>query len=511
MPNAAPDTPYDAISGPRRLVAGFLLALSNFMVVLDLTIANVSIPHISGSLGITMDQGTWIITSYAVAEAIVVPLTGWLALRFGSVRVFTAAMLGFGIFSLLCGISQTLGMLVAFRIGQGICGGPIMPLSQTLMLRVFPPEHRGAALGAWVMTLSLGPATGPIIGGWISDNLSWHWIFLINVPFAAASTFAAYLLLRPVETQTERLPIDKIGLMLLVFWIGCLQIMLDIGRDHDWFGDWKVVGLSIAALVGFLAFVIWELTEEHPIVDLRIFRFRTFTVSALAMALCFGSFFAGIVVVPQWLQASMGYSATQAGMVTAMHAYAVLLAAQFAARMIGRVDPRLMISLGVTWIALMTLWASFWTSGTPFWHLALPMFLLGFGMPFMMIPLTQIPLQTVPSRETANAAGLQSFMRTMATAISTSIVMTLWSDSERVKQTGLAGQLNPEDAMASLATLGFSNEQALLLIHRMVQNEATTLAVNYTFQVSGFLLLASAALIWLMPRVRLGDASPSGH
>lgn len=361
------------------------------------------------------------------------------------------------------------------------------------------------------MTLSLGPATGPIIGGWISDNLSWHWIFLINVPFAAASTFAAYLLLRPVETQTERLPIDKIGLMLLVFWIGCLQIMLDIGRDHDWFGDWKVVGLSIAALVGFLAFVIWELTEEHPIVDLRIFRFRTFTVSALAMALCFGSFFAGIVVVPQWLQASMGYSATQAGMVTAMHAYAVLLAAQFAARMIGRVDPRLMISLGVTWIALMTLWASFWTSGTPFWHLALPMFLLGFGMPFMMIPLTQIPLQTVPSRETANAAGLQSFMRTMATAISTSIVMTLWSDSERVKQTGLAGQLNPEDAMASLATLGFSNEQALLLIHRMVQNEATTLAVNYTFQVSGFLLLASAALIWLMPRVRLGDASPSGH
>ncbi|MDE0946806.1 MAG: DHA2 family efflux MFS transporter permease subunit, partial [Sphingobium sp.] len=229
------DSIFSRLTPRQRTLAGLVLALSNFMVVLDLTIANVSVPHIAGNLGITPDQGTWIITSYAVAEAICVPLTGWLAQRFGVVKMFIWAMIGFGIFSVLCGLSMSLTMLVACRIGQGLCGGPIMPMSQTLLLRIFPPDQRARAMGLWAMTTLLGPAMGPIIGGYISDNWSWHWIFFINVPIAILCVTAAMALLRPVETETARLPIDRMGLFLLVFWIGCLQIMLDIGRDHDWF------------------------------------------------------------------------------------------------------------------------------------------------------------------------------------------------------------------------------------------------------------------------------------
>lgn len=240
------------------MLAGFVLALSNFMVVLDLTIANVSVPHIAGNLGITPDQGTWIITSYAVAEAICVPLTGWLAQRFGTVRLFIWGMIGFGLFSLLCGLSTTLGMIVACRIGQGLCGGPLMPMSQTLLMRIYPPEQRAKVMGLWAMTTLAGPAVGPIVGGYISDNWSWHWIFFINVPIAAGCVFAAMALLRPAETERHKLPIDFIGLALLIFWIGCLQIMLDTGRDHDWFGDPMIVALAVMAAIGFLVFIIWN-------------------------------------------------------------------------------------------------------------------------------------------------------------------------------------------------------------------------------------------------------------
>ena len=219
------------IAPSRQMVAGLVLALANFMVILDLTIANVSIPHVAGSLGITLEQGAWIITSYAVAEAICVPLTGWVAGRFGSVRTFVFSMIGFGIFSFLCGISVSLGMLVASRIGQGIFGAFLMPMSQTLLLKVYPPEKRNMAMGLWAVTLLMGPAVGPMIGGWLTDNYSWHWIFLINVPVAILCIVVGFALLRPIETDRQILPIDFVGLALLVLWVGCLQLVLDLVQD----------------------------------------------------------------------------------------------------------------------------------------------------------------------------------------------------------------------------------------------------------------------------------------
>ncbi|HEX7822117.1 MAG TPA: DHA2 family efflux MFS transporter permease subunit [Sphingobium sp.] len=491
---------YKLIPANRRLAAGMVLAVSNFMVVLDLTIANVSVPHIAGNLGISPDQGTWVITSYAVAEAICVPLTGWLAQRFGTVNTFIFAMIGFGIFSLLCGLSPTLGMLVACRIGQGVCGGPLMPMSQTLMLRIFPPEARGKAMGLWAMTTLLGPAVGPIMGGYISDNWSWHWIFFINLPICALCTFAALALLRPVETETKRLPIDKVGLALLIFWIGCLQILLDIGRDHDWFADPTIVLLAIGSAVGFPAFIIWELTEEHPIVDLRVFRHRGFTFGVIALALCFGAYFASIVLIPQWLQTSMGYPATDAGIVTAFTAMTALITSQIAARMLGRVDPRLMVSCAVAWLGCMSLLRMGWTSGADFWTLAMPQVLQGFAMAFFMIPLTSITLTAVEPHETASAAGLQNFLRTMAVAISTSVILTVWGDSQRVARNEIVSKLQPDDVQHALSNAGVPLEQGRQMISGIVDQEAIAMAIDHSFLLTAIVLFFAAAVIWLSPR-----------
>jgi MFS transporter, DHA2 family, multidrug resistance protein len=484
----------------RRFLAGMVLAVSNFMIVLDLTIANVSVPHIAGDLGITLAQGTWIITSYAVAEAVCVPLTGWLAARFGVVRMFILAMIGFGLFSLLCGMSVTLGMLVACRIGQGICGAPVMPMSQTLMLRVFPPDKRGAAIGVWAMTTLLGPAMGPIIGGWISDSFTWHWIFLLNVPIAMLCVFFAWTLLREVETETVRLPIDKVGMILLVFWIGCLQLMLDLGRDHAWFDDWRIVALGIGAGVGFLVFLIWELTERHPAVDLRIFRHRGFTFGVLTLALSFGAYFASIVVVPQWLQTSLGYTATDAGILNAMSAMSAIVVAPIAAKLMDRMDARIMISASVAWLGLMTLVRAGWTSGIDFWAMAVPQILQGFALPFFIVPLTALSLGAVPPDETPGAAGLQNFVRTMAIAIATSLALTVWGDAQRMAQTDVAGSLNPADTLDKLNRLGLDLEQGRRVIAGVAGNEATMLAVNHTVYVTVVVLFVAAAIVWFSPR-----------
>jgi MFS transporter, DHA2 family, multidrug resistance protein len=511
MASAAAPQQAPAMSNRRRLIIGLCLAISNFMVVLDLTIANVSIPHIAGTLGITLEQGAWIITSYAVAEAVVVPLTGWLAQRFGTVRVFIAAMLGFGLFSLLCGLSMTLGMLVVARIGQGLCGGPIMPMSQTMMMRLFPPEQRAAAMGVWAMTVILGPALGPILGGWISDNASWHWIFLINVPIAMACSAVAFFMLTPYETETERKPIDRMGLFLLVFWIGCLQIMLDTGRDHDWFGDWRIVALAILAFLGFCTFVIWELTEKHPVVDLRILRHRGLSASLAVLALAFGSFFASIVILPQWLQISQGYTATDAGLIMAIQSAASLVAAPVVAKLMQKVDPRVLLTSGLTWMGLTTLVRSTWFSGMDFHSMAWPMALQGLGVPFMMIPLTVVSLSSVRPEETASAAGLQNFMRTMAIAIATATVLTIWGDSQRVARNELVEVIRPDGAQTAMSAAGLSPEQARAFLSMMVDQEAYVMAMNHTFFLSAMLLFLAAAIVWIVPPVKPGQEMPMGH
>src|SRR5215831_8442894 len=276
------------LQGGMLWIAAIVLALANFIAVLDMTIANVSVPNIAGSLGISSTQGTWVITSYSVAEAIIVPLTGWLAGRFGAVRVFTSVMALFGAFSALCGLSNSLGLLVLGRVLQGLSGGVLMPLSQTLLLRIFPKEKAPAATAIWAMTTLTAPILGPILGGYLCDTLAWPAIFFINVPIALISAPIAWRMLKRYEESLIRLPIDKVGLALLIIFVSALQLMLDLGKEHDWFESTEICALAIVAVIGFAAFLIWELTERHPIVDLRVFRHRGFTTAVITIAMGFG-------------------------------------------------------------------------------------------------------------------------------------------------------------------------------------------------------------------------------
>ncbi|WP_084355837.1 DHA2 family efflux MFS transporter permease subunit [Novosphingobium lentum] len=505
-------THHDApLRGTALLIAGFTLALANFMVVLDTTIANVSVAHIAGSLAISASQGTWVITSYAVAEAICVPLTGWLAGRFGSVKTFAVGMAGFGIFSLLCGASTTLTMLVVCRIGQGLCGGPLMPLSQTLMLRIFPPERRGQAMGIWAMTTVVAPILGPILGGTLSDNWSWHWVFFINVPVAALCAFGAWRALGSRETPTERVRIDRVGLALMVVWIGALQILLDLGRERDWFSDGLIVSLGLIALVGFVVFLVWELTEDQPIVDLRVFRHRGFAASVASMAFAFGTFFATIVIVPQWLQLALGYTATDAGYVTAFTGVAALALSPIVGKLSNTADARLLTFFGIVWFGATSLLRVQWTSGADFWTLAMPQIVQGIGMPFFFIPISIIALGAVDPRETASAAGVMGFLRTMSAAIGTSLSISLWDDGTVAARSEIVSRLNAGPTSDSLQQSGFSLDQARAAIERIVQQESMTLASDHLFLASSLIFLVAAGLIWIAPRPKQMAGSVPAH
>lgn len=499
------------LTGGALFAGGALLALANFMVVLDTTIANVSVPNVSGALAVSPTQGTWIITSYSVAEAITVPLTGWLAQRFGTVRVFCLAMAGFALFSALCGVSQTLGMLVAFRVAQGICGGPMIPLSQALLLRIFPPEKAPMALGLWAMTTVVAPVAGPLLGGIISDNYHWSWIFLINVPVAVACATLSWRMFRDRETPILKLPIDTVGLILLIVWVGAMQIMLDKGKELDWFGSAFIVGCALIAGIGFLAFLIWELTAENPIVDLRIFRHRGFAVGTLTLSVGFGAFFASVVVLPLWLQTSMGYSPTWAGYATGGGILAVFLS-PVAAQLVSRVDPRTLTTFGILWFGMVAFWRSGFTTEANFLAIFLPGVALGVGVPFFFVPTTRIALASVLPQETASAAGLQSFSRTTGAAFAASLSTTYWENAgERARDT-LVGALGDfQSRIDALVAAGLSPGQALGQIDRLVQQQSVMLATDRLFFLTGMIFVVLSALVWLAPRPPDAAPAPGGH
>lgn len=493
---------YGDLKGAKLALAAFVLALANFMVVLDMTIANVSVPHISGSLAVSSTQGTWVITSYAVAEAICVPLTGWLAGRFGAVRVFGISMLGFTIFSILCGLSSSLTMLVICRIGQGIFGGPIMPLSQMLLLRIFPPEKQSQAMGMWAMTTVLGPILGPVLGGSISDNFSWHWIFFINIPVGIVCGLAALKLLKPAETPTASLKIDTIGLSLLIIWVGALQLMLDLGHEHDWFNSNLILTLAIVTVIGFIIFVIWELTEQHPVVNIRIFRYRGFTLATVSLAMGFGAFFGSIVLIPQWLQLNLGYTATWAGYITATMGLGSLTMSPIVALMATKYDQRALASFGLVILACVTLMRSFWTTDADFMALALPQIIQGFAVPFFFIPLTNLALGSVKEVEVASAAGLMNFLRTMAGAVGASLAVTMWDDHAKVARSEMVGRLHVEQAQHDLLAHGFNEQTTVGIISSLVNKEAMTLSVNHVFLIFALIFLLAALIIWAAPKTK---------
>jgi len=505
------DDPDVVIHGPMLAVTIGVLALANFMAVLDMTIVNVAVPHIAGSLAVAPNEGTWAITSYSVAEAIMVPLTGWLAQRFGAVRVLVIAALGFGFFSALCGLASNLGVLVVARVLQGFCGGPLMPMSQTLLMRVAPKRHVNMALGLWTMTTIMAPIAGPILGGSITDGAGWPWAFYINVPISILCAFFAWRLLGSRETKIARLPVDFVGFGLLALWVGALQIMLDNGQDKDWFASSFIVALAIIAAIGFVAFVIWELTDDHPIVDLRVYRNRSFAIASVAMAFVFGSFFATIVLIPLWLQQNMGYTATWAGYVVAFNGVLGVFVAPTAAMLISRVDPRALMSLGLTIIAGTTLYRVTFAQNISFGELIPPQIAYGLGMPMFFVPLMSVSMSSVPPEQTATAAGLVNFLRSMSGAFATAIVTASWTDDATRDRVRLVGRLNNTDqTLAKLGGTAHHMAPALQKLDNMVQSQSVMLATNGTFLELAVIIATVAAGVWLLPKPKGPMRMPAG-
>ncbi len=507
-PPTAADAPF---TGSTLWIVGLLLALANFMTVLDTTITNVSVPNIAGGLAVSPNEGTWTITSYSVAEAITVPLTGFLARRFGTVTVFTTAMILFGVFSFACGFAPSLGALVFFRICQGLCGGPMIPLSQTLLLRVFPRRMAGQAMALWSMTTVVAPIAGPLLGGWLCDNVGWPWIFYINVPFALVVALFARRLLKPKETVGVAAKVDSVGLGLLVVWISAMQIMLDKGKELDWFASPLIVTLCVVAVVGFAAFMIWELTAADPIVNLRVFRHRSFATACTVLGLSYAGFFAANVLLPLWLQTNLNYTATWAGRATAFGGILAIVFSPIVGRIVGKVDPRMLITFGISWMAAMMLWRSHFNTEVPFSVLILPTFLQGLGIPFFFIPLMTLGTGSLPPDETASGAGLLSFVRTTAGAFAVSLSTTAWDDSASSARVALLNQPGQfQQALDALQRTGLSAAQAARQFEGIVQTQAVMLATDKMFFIISFMLFAAAASIWLAPRPPKGAKTAAG-
>ncbi|WP_334184595.1 DHA2 family efflux MFS transporter permease subunit [Novosphingobium sp.] len=503
--------PAGPLTGAKLLLAAVAIGLGNFLVVLDTSIANVSVSTISGSLGVSSTQGTWVITSYAVAEAITVPLTGWLTKRFGAQRVFITCYLAFAVISVFCGLASSLGMLIAGRVLLGFVGGPIMPLAQILLLRIFPPEKATQGTVIWAMTTLVGPIAGPIFGGIICDNMGWEWIFILPATVAAVGGAMVVILLKGQPDPTEPAMIDKIGFALLVVWVAAFQIMLDEGRNHDWFASAEIRWLAVIAAIGFVAFLIWEFTEKHPVVDLRVFRHRGFTAAALTFACGFGAFFASIVIIPLWLQQNMGYTSTWSGYATGIMGVLAVVASPLVGIAVNRYDPRLIVSIGLLGLGAMTAWRMGFNQDVTFLQMAWPTLLTGPFMVMLFVPVSGIAIASVDPQEQVNAAGLASFMRTMGGAIATSVVQTGWSDAARENQTELAGAMQNGQAAIDSLSNSMSTDAATATLTNIVEAQSVMLATLDMFAAITLCFALAATVIWLSPKPKGPIDTSGGH
>ncbi len=499
------------------VVASMALALATFMNVLDVSIANVSIPALSGDLGVSISQGTWVITSFAVANAIAVPLTGFLTQRFGAVRVFVSSILLFVIASFLCGMSTSLGMLVFFRVIQGAVAGPMIPLSQSLLLSSYPKAKAGLALTIWSMTTLVAPVAGPLLGGWITDNISWPWIFYINIPIGLLAAGVTWALYRKRETPTRQVPIDYVGLVLLIIGVGSLQIMLDKGNELDWFNSTEIIVLAIISVMTFCFFLVWELTDDHPVVDLSLFRRRNFWSGTLSLSVGYGIFFGNVVLLPLWLQQDMGYTATLAGAVLAPVGLLAILLSPLVGKNIAKVDPRLFSTLAFGTFALILWMRSQFTTQTDFVTIMIPSLIQGIAMAAFFVPLMTLIFSGLTPDKIPAASGLSNFVRIMAGGFGASIYTSVWENRSSAHHAVLAEHINfanpvSESALKMLTGMGMNEQQALSFVNNLINQQAATLAANDLTWLSALLFIALIAFIWLIhpPKTKSAVVADAG-
>lgn len=496
---------------PRRLhglplvLATIAVAAASFMNILDTTIAIVALPTISGNLGATPSQGSWIITLYSVCVAVILPLSGWITRRYGEVNIFIFAVLMFTFTSWLCAVAGSFNQLLVFRAFQGLSGGLLIPLSQSLLMRLYPPEKQGLALGIWGITSVVAPVVGPLLGGYLTDSYGWPWIFLINVPIGLVVAYIGWTLLRPFETERVSEPVDLVGLLLLFVGVICFQMVLDRGHELDWLASMQIRVMLVVSVLFLFLFLAWEMGEKHPVVDLSLFRYRNFLVGSILISVLYLTFIVGMVIYPIWLQTTLGYTATWSGIAMAGTGVAPLLLMPFIGQKVRVWDPRLTVAFGIGIAATAFYMHAQTTTESTTAYIASMRLLMGLAMPFAWMPLMVITLVGIPAEKLSSAAGIFNFCRMIAASAGTAMGVTLWDQRSIYHRSRLAENISPEsvqyqEAMGLLEQVAPSDEGALAALDMAVGVQARTLAMGDVYYACMALILAFIVVTVLLPK-----------
>ncbi|HKW57848.1 MAG TPA: DHA2 family efflux MFS transporter permease subunit [Candidatus Acidoferrum sp.] len=488
--------------------------LSTFMEVLDTTVVNVSLPHIAGSLSATIDESTWTLTSYLVANAIVLPLTGWLSNFFGRKRMLFFAVTGFTVASFFCGLAPTLGFLIFFRIVQGACGGGLQPISQAILLESFPPEDRGKAMGFWGLGIVVAPMLGPVLGGWLTDSHSWRWVFYINVPIGIASLLMTELFIfDPSYIRRASQKIDYWGIGMLALGIATLQIVLDKGQEKDWFGAHWIALLALIAFIAILAFLFYELHIKDPVVNLRVFTNRTYSTGVFLMALLGVGLYGTTVLIPLVLQTLLGFPALQAGIAMAPRGLGSFIAMPVVGIIMTKFDPRKMLSIGMVVCGITLYQLSRLNLNSGFWDFCWPQFYMGLSLGLLFVPLTTISMSPIPKENMGNATSLFNLVRNLGGSIGISAVSTMQTRFQQGNIRRLGAHVNPFSLtarqmmqstqamfMARGSDVVTAAHQARAAMFGMVERQASMIAYNSIFLILAGLFVLMLPFIFLMRR-----------
>jgi DHA2 family multidrug resistance protein len=462
---------------------------STFMEVLDTTVVNVSLPHIAGSLSASNDEATWTLTSYLVANAIVLPLTGWLAGRFGRKRLLMTSVTGFTLASFMCGLAPSLPFLIFFRIVQGACGGGLQPLSQAILMESFPPDKRGQAMAFWALGIVVAPMLGPVAGGWLTDNYSWRWVFYINIPIGVLALILTQLFIfDPPYLRRPKTGIDYWGIGLLAVGIGSLQIMLDKGQEDDWFGSHFIVTLAVLAVAGIAALIIRELKAEHPVIDLTVFKYRSYAIGTMLMTLIGFVLYGSTVLLPLLMQVLLGYTATHAGVTNLPRGLASFLIMPIVGRLTGKVDSRKLLAIGMGASAYAMWELSRLSLNVGFWNFWWPLTVQGAALGFVFVPLTTVTNDPIPNERMGNATSLFNLMRNIGASIGIAIVQTYQFRKEQVHIQYLGSHVYPSSITAEQYIQGMK-------AYFMQQGSSAVMATHQAYEVLWGSLLQQAAML----------------
>ncbi|MBV9610415.1 MAG: DHA2 family efflux MFS transporter permease subunit, partial [Acidobacteria bacterium] len=485
----------------------------------------VSLPHIAGSLSSTPEEATWVLTSYLVANAVVLPMTGWLANQFGRKRLLLLSVAGFTVASVACGLAPTLPALIIFRIIQGAAGGGLQPLSQAILLEAFPPQDRGKAMAFWALGIVVAPMLGPVMGGWITDSYSWRWVFYINLPVGVAATVMVMLFVfDPAYIRRVTSAIDWWGIGLLTLWIGALQVMLDKGQEEDWFSSDFIRILLLLVVVGLAGFLIRELRTRHPVVDLSVFKERTYAMGVVLMTVLGFVLYGSTVLIPLWLQTLLGYPALQAGWAMLPRGLGSFVFMPVVGILISKIEPRKLLAFGIIVASISLFMLARLNLNAGYWDIFLPQIIQGMAMGLLFVPLTTVTFDPIRKELTGNATSIFNLMRNVGASFGIAAVTTVVARHTQVHTNELGGNVSIYNSAAQrtfdAARAGFiakgadavtATQRAQAAVWGMVQQQAAMLSYRDVFFLLGVLFLVMLPLLLLMRKPKHHGGATMAH